>query len=106
MVITGNSVTLKSITRGKSVTSSGKALTRFIAFRISFFTVVTSFRSASSVTMMLEIPSLEVEVISLIPLTLSNSSSMIFVTDFSTSSGEAPGYAVVTLRTSKSTVGN
>ena len=104
--MTGNSVTLKSTTCGRSVTSSGKALTRFTALRTSFLTVVTSLRSASSVTMMLEIPSREVDVISLIPLTLSNSSSMTFVTDFSTSSGEAPGYAVVTLSTSKSTVGN
>ena len=104
--MTGNSVTLKSITWGKSVTSSGKDLTRLTAFRTSFLVVVTSLRSASSVTMMLEIPSREEDVISLMPLTLSNSSSITLVTDFSTSSGEAPGYAVVTLKTSKSTVGN
>ena len=40
---------------------------------------------------MLEIPSREEDVISLMPLTLSSSSSITFVTDFSTSSGEAPG---------------
>ena len=87
----GNSVTLKSSTRGKSVTSSGNDLTLFTAFLTSFLTVVTSFKSASSVTMMLEIPSREVEVISLIPLTLNSSFSITLVTLFSTSSGEAPG---------------
>ena len=56
--------------------------------------------------MMLEIPSREVEVISLIPLTLNSSFSITLVTLFSTSSGEAPGYAVVTARISKSTAGN
>ena len=55
---------------------------------------------------MLDMPSLDVDVTSLIPLTPSSSSSITFVTAFSTSSGEAPGYAVVTLNTSKSTVGN
>ena len=40
---------------------------------------------------MLDMPSLEEDVISLIPLTLNSSSSMTFVIDFSTSSGEAPG---------------
>ena len=84
-------MTLKSTTWGKSVTSSGKALTRFTAFRTSFLVVVTSLRSASRVTMMLEMPSLEEDVISLIPLTLRSSSSITLVIDFSTSSGEAPG---------------
>ena len=82
---------LKSRTRGSSVTSSGKLPTRLTAFLMSFLTVTTSLRSASSVTIILERPSREVEVKFLMPLTLISSFSITFVTPCSTSSGEAPG---------------
>ena len=80
---------------GDSVTSSGNSVTLPTASRISVLTWSESFTSGSIVMIITDTFSMDVEVICLIPVTLFSWSSSLLVTFSSTSSGDAPGYAVV-----------
>ena len=82
---------LRSITRGKSTTSSGSDLIRLTTLRTSCLISDKSLTSCEKVMTIEDTPALEVEVNLSMPVTLLNSSSMTLVIFCSTSSGEAPG---------------
>ncbi len=87
----GTSSLLNSVICGASRTSGGKSVARLTPSRIS--SLMSSLLSASTsiVTVMMEMFSIEYEVISSMPEIPSISSSILLVTLSSTSFGDAPG---------------